>query len=569
MKKAQYDHLTTDILIIGGGGAAAMAALSAAKSGAKVAIVSKETSLVGGATIQAAGGISCLVEPNDSPQLFYEDIMRGGGNLNNPALVKILVEESLSGLLKLAEYHYHLDMDGTNKFHRITGGEGHSWPRMYMDRRESVDLCHALGRMLIFKDVDFYPEVVLERLLVNDGQMVGALGFHMASGRFHVFNAKAVILATGGLGQLYQFTTNARTLTGDGYAMAWDAGAEFVDMEMVQFIPLAFPYPRAWKGTLIGPCSLWGPKVRLFNGLGERYMERYDPERLEYTTRDTVSRANFTEISEGRGTGRGAIVVDPTENDLELLPGYQESVPFIYGRVKKIFGTEAGEWRIPFEAIPSQHFFMGGVRIDQECKTSLPGLFAVGEVAGGVHGANRLIGNALSEIFVFGDIAGRHAAKWASKTGLVQPDGGVLEADIEGLEALFESRGNGLRPGRIKERIKEVMWQDVGPVRSAEGLEKAAGALADLHKDAMHHMSLRSDHRTYNLERAEACEVKSMLKTASLIVQSARLREESRGSHYRGDFPASDDPNWLKNIVLTKDKNGETVVRFTRAGGDD
>lgn len=567
MKKPQFDHISTDILIIGGGGAAAMAALSAVKSGVKVAIVSKETSFVGGATVQAAGGISCVVDAKDNPQVFYEDIMRGGGEISNPSLVKALVERSLPSLLRLIEYGYPLDMDGRNKFHRIIEGEGHSWPRVYLDRRESVGLCHALGRMLVLKEVDFYPEVILENLLSNGGQVVGALGYDMVSGRYLVFNAKAIILATGGQGQLYKFTTNSRTLTGDGYAMAWDAGAELVDMEMVQFLPLAFPYPKIWQGTIIGICSLWGPNVRLYNGLGERYLEKYDPNRMEYTTRDIAARANFTEIKEGRGTPRDAIIVDPTENDRSLLHLYQEFVPFIYGRVKKVFGADAAQWKTPFEAIPSQHFFMGGVRIDHQCKTNLPGLFAVGEVAGGVHGANRLAGNALCEILVFGHIAGEHAAKWARKASLVPPVRKEIQENIERLETLFEPGAHGLPPVKIKEQIKEIMWQYVGVVRHGQGLEKAAAALEDLLKEGANQMSLRSDDTTYNRERTEACEVNSMLKTSLLIARAAHLREESRGSHYRDDFPNSDDDKWLKNIVMVKGKNGEMVVGSKRIHG--
>ena len=273
--------IDTDILIIGGGGAAAMATLSAVKSGVKVAIVSKETSLVGGATVQAAGGISCVVDARDNPQTFYEDIMRGGGEISNPSLVKVLTENSLSSLLRLIEYGYHLDMDERNNFHRISEGEGHSCPRVYLDRRETVGLCHALGRMLILKEVAFYPEVILESLLTNGDQVVGALGFEMVSGHYLVFNAKAIILATGGLGQLYKFTTNSRTLTGDGYAMAWDAGAELIDMEMVQFCPITLVWPIKDRGSIVlymlSEVDPFDKTIHLLNSEGERFMDKYDP----------------------------------------------------------------------------------------------------------------------------------------------------------------------------------------------------------------------------------------------------------------------------------------------------
>ncbi|RPH78985.1 MAG: FAD-binding protein [Nitrospiraceae bacterium] len=558
----RFDKVTTDILIIGGGGAAAMAALSARGLGAKVTIASKETSLVGGATIMAAGGTSAVFRPSDTPAIFYEDIMRTGKNLNNPKLVRTLTENSKAGVLRLQEYGFLLDRQGLDPSRMIRTAEGHAHPRGYLDRREAVGFCHGLGGALIRNGVDFRSETVICKLLSNHGRIVGALGISLATGDYLVFNAKVTVLSTGGLGALYKVTTNSRILTGDGYAMAWDAGAELVDMEMVQFLPMAFPYPRSRQGLNIGMCSLFGPGVKLYNGLGERFMEKYDPERKEFATRDVVARANYTEIREGRGTEKGTIVVDTREHDPRNLALFQATHPHISQMLKKVFGERAALWEEPFEAIPSQHFFMGGVIIDENCETQLPGLFAVGEVSGGVHGANRLAGSALTEIFVFGDIAGRKAAASSEKQKLIPPEEGEIREQIDRLERIFSVRQGGVRPFEVKKAIQDIMWENLGPVRNEEGMKKAVAELRSIQEKDLPNVALASRQKKYNRERMEAIEVGLMIKTASFVARAALSRNESRGSHYRTDFPVLDDKDWLRNTVLRKGANGEVDITY-------
>ncbi|MBW1800102.1 MAG: FAD-binding protein [Deltaproteobacteria bacterium] len=459
-----------------------------------------------------------------------------------------------------------MDRDDGNSFHKVKGSEGHSYPRGYLDRREGVGFCHALEKALIRAQIVFYPETPIVKLLLDDGQVIGALGFDLATGGYRVFNSKVVILATGGLGQLFALTTNARSLTGDGYAMAFDAGAELVDMEMVQFMPLSFPYPESWKGVFIGMSSLWGPDVRLYNGPGERYMGGYDPERLEYATRDIAARANYTEIMEGRGTEHGAIVVDPTGNDPGLLSGFQKSLPHIYNRVRKIFGEDAANWKKTFEAIPSQHFFMGGVVVDEKCCTGVPGLFAVGEVCGGVHGANRLSGTALAEIFVFGDLAGENVTGWMKDHDLIPAREKEVRKEITRLDERFTAcPKKGVRPFEAKRMIKDLMWRYLGPVRQGGGIRKAISAIDYIRKEGLPQLCLGSNHFQYNRERVELCEVTFMVKAAAMIALSALDREESRGSHYRTDYPAPDDRRWLKNIVVAKGNDGEPAVSYKPA----
>ena len=557
----RFTKYSFDVVIVGGGGAAALAAIAARQAGAAVGLLTKESSLVGGATIMAAGGTSATFSPGDGPEVFFNDIVKAGGRLNNQTLATIVAERSVSAFLDLESYGYLLDRKDFNTLRTIKQGEGHAFPRGYLDRREALGLCHALGKALMRREVAVIPEVTVARLLVKDNRATGVLALSLVTGEYFAVEAKAVILATGGLGALYEVTTNSSLLTGDGFAMAWDSGAELADMEMVQFIPLNFPYPETRRGKMIGMCSHFGSGVKLYNGLGERYMAKYDPERMEFTTRDIASRANFTEIREGRGTKNQAVVVDPREHDPAILLRFKTSVPHIYAMFREVYGDRVAEWQEPFEVIPSQHFFMGGIRIDKDCKTSISGLFAVGEVAGGVHGANRLSGVALTEVFVFGPIAGRSAARFAEGEKLIPPDTPEIKRTIDKLESNVMKAGTGVRPFELKQAIRKTMWHNLGPVRDEKGIRTAIETLDNIRMNDLNRMVFGASDRKYNRDRMEAIEVDFMIETALLIAHSALTRQESRGSHYRQDFPFSDDSKWLKNIVLTKNRSGGMDIR--------
>ncbi|HVN24776.1 MAG TPA: FAD-binding protein [Syntrophorhabdales bacterium] len=551
---------SADVVILGGGGAAALAALAARESGATVALITKESSLVGGATIMSAGGTSAPYTEKDSPDTFLADILKTGGGLNNPRLVRIVADGGVPAVLNLEKYGYLLDRKDANTLRTIKQGEGHAYPRGMLDRREALGFCHALGRALMRNDIRLFTEMIVARLLVKDGRVVGALAFSLVTGDYVAFSAKSVILATGGLGALYKLTTNSAILTGDGYAMAFDVGAELIDMEMVQFFPINFPYPPTRKGKMLAVCSHFGSGVKLYNGLGERYMANYDPERLEFTTRDIAARANFMEIKQGRGTKNGAIIVDPRDHDPNILQRFKTSVPHIYAMFREVYGEKVAEWQEPFEAIPSQHFFMGGVRIDEECKTTIPGLFAVGEVSGGMHGANRLSGTALTEIFVFGPLVGKIAALDARGGDLIPFDRPDVEREIDRLEeGVAHGRGSA-RPFELKDAIQSLVWDKLGPVREEAEMKEAVAQLESIRRTASEQMAVRDQSRTYNRDRMEAIEVPFMIATALLMVRSALLREESRGGHYRSDFPLQDDNKWLRNVVVMKGRSGDAVV---------
>jgi fumarate reductase (CoM/CoB) subunit A len=563
MKANWYKTYDADILIVGGGGAAAMAALEATRNGVKPLIMCKDT-FIGGATVQASGGTSIPFLPEDSPAIFFDDTMKSGARINNKRLVKVLTEEAHDVFYGLEQYGFLLDRGPTGEMRAFKRSEGHTFLRSYADRRQFHGIVGGLKRAVIQKKIGLFEERMLVKLLTDEGTVRGGLFFSLADGAFESVSARVVVLVTGGCGQLYSTSTNAQCLTGDGYALAFDAGAELVDMEMVQFLPLAFPRPSTMRGQLIGMCSLFGPNVKLYNGLGERYMLRHDPEKLEYATRDVVARANYTEIQEGRGTRRKTIVVDPTENDRSLVEQYRNSLAVAYDMIAETFGEKAARWEATFEAIPSQHFMMGGVRIDEHCRTSVENLLCCGEVSGGVHGANRLAGNALTEILVFGKRAGKEAAEIARKTSVRQINPGLLRAAVRQTQAYLNSN-DGAPPGVLRQRLQKLMWDKVGIVRSGSDLEEALKRLGRL-KRMVDGASARCRLRHWNRELLEALELRLMVKTAELIALSARERTESRGSHYRRDFPET-DPAWCKNIILSKNLEDGIRVRISRPEG--
>jgi fumarate reductase (CoM/CoB) subunit A len=549
----------TDILIIGGGGAAAMAALEASRLGIKPLLVCKDTFL-GGATVQASGGTAIPFLLEDSPETFIADTLASGAFINNHILVRILAEEARKIFFGLEEEGFILDRSSPDQIRATKRSEGHSFLRSYADRRQTHGVVNFLKQRVFQEKIPLLEERIVLRLFTEEGRIQGALLFSLEDGEFELISSRLVVLATGGCGQLYSITTNSNCLTGDGYALAFQAGAELMDMEMVQFLPLAFPFPATIRGAIIGMCSLFGPKVRLYSGLGERYMGRYAPSELEYATRDVVARANYLEIQEGRGTKRRTIIVDPTENDRSKLKEYRDSSAVIYGMLAETFGEKAAAWEAPFEAIPSQHFMMGGVKIDERCRSSVRNLLCCGEVSGGIHGANRLSGNALTEIYVFGRRAGRTAVDQAPGIPLKLPHPEIIRAEVDRIVALLNN-SRGVSPFRFKQELQKVMWDCVGIVRDGEGLKRALENFCTLERKFCR-ISTKCKEKHWNRQWLEVLELGLMLQTAKLIATSALCRQESRGSHYRRDFP-DPDGDWLKNIVLCKDQNGEIKITFT------
>ncbi len=537
-----------------------MAALEANRHGVKPLIVCKDT-FIGGATVQASGGTAIPFLPEDSPDTFVADTMECGGFLNNRNLVEVLSKEAKKVFCRLEQDGCLLDRSSPSQIRMVKRSEGHSVLRSYSDRRQTHGILNFLKRRVLEEGIPLLEERMLVKLFVEDGRVQGGLFFSLEDGDFELISARVVILATGGCGQLYSVTTNSNCLTGDGYGLAFQAGAELVDMEMVQFLPLAFPYPATVRGAIIGMCSLFGPNVKLYNGLGERFMERYAPKALEYATRDVVARAIYREIQEGRGTRKRTIIVDPTGNDRSRLKDYREISAVIYEMIAETFGEKAAAWQAPFEAVPSQHFMMGGVKIDKDCRTSVRDLLCCGEVSGGVHGANRLSGNALTEMYVFGRRAGRTAARLVAASPLKAPHPERVKDETKKIATLFDNPG-GVSPLRLKGKLQKVMWDHVGIVRDGEGLRKALIRFGEVKRD-LSRIHIQCKERHWNREWLEALELPLMVQAAELIATSALSREESRGAHYRKDFPDS-DPGWVKNVFLSKDDHSGIRVNIVK-----
>ena len=436
--------------------------------------------------------------------------------------------------------------------------------RNYSDRREFHEVGRVLKANLIQSNVQLLEHAMVFGLCLDEERVIGAVAYSLEEGKIRCIVPRTVVLATGGYGRIYGVSDNATSLTGEGHGMALECGAELMDMEMVQFMPLAFPYPKGMVGNFIGMCSLFGPGVKLFNGLGERFMARYAPENMEYATRDQVARGIFQEIRAGRGTSRGAIIVDPSGNDPTLLQQYRLSAPTLYAALERVFGKRVSRWEEPFEALPTQHFCMGGVRIDAEGRTACQNLFAAGEVSAGIHGANRLGGNALLETVIFGKIAGGSARVEAANENIYSDQklrqffttqqlvvGKLISRNINSKDRVSGSQ--------LKEKLGKIMWEHGGIVRNGDLLKEGITKLMKLQEES--EILAASSETVWNYSLVEALEVKQMLRVSETVLKSALLRKESRGAHYREDFPAV-NPTLNANIIVSQDQDYRLMFKI-------
>ncbi len=550
--------IATDVLIIGGGGAALRAAIeAAAREGIRVAAVSK--SIMGsGNTRMSTANICVPLEPPDSPEIQLQDTIKGGGFLNNQRLAKVVIDQGAEQLMALERLGcvFRRQEDLEHLLGEPRGG--HSHPRGRGALGEGLGIVRVLNAQALRYGVEAYEEtMVMDLITEKNGAAAGAVALDFKDGSLVVFKAKAIILAAGGAGQVYLYSTNSMLNTGDGYAVAFRAGAELLGMEMVQFMPFTFTYPDSQRGKFIGEAGHFGPKAKLVNAKGERFMERYDPELLERSTRDTVARAIAMEILEGRGTPRGAVWLDMREGRGRLA-FYKDRYPIMYKRTHDVYGAEQGEWRTPFEVMPSVHYFMGGVRVGTSYRSTVERLFVIGENAGGLHGGNRLGGNSILELMVSGAMAGKAAASLAADSKLPTPEKDQVTHARERINRLLEPGGNGTDPYTIRDKIKTITWQKAGLVRNGGELEQGLEEITSLSED-LSRMSLRNRSLAYNRELRTALEVENMALVSEMIFRSALKRTESRTSHYRKDFPERNDAEWLKYLVITP-KDGEMTL---------
>ncbi|WP_432703582.1 fumarate reductase (CoM/CoB) subunit TfrA [Methanothermobacter thermautotrophicus] len=539
-----------DVLIIGSGGAGCRAAIEVSEHNLTPLIVSKGLSFKSGCTGMAEGGYNAAfacVDPEDSPDVHFEDTMRGGGFLNDPQLVRILVDEAPDRLRDLETYGALFDRQESGLLDQRPFG-GQTYRRTcYQGDRTGHEMITALKEEVIRRDIETVEEVMITSLLVEEDRVLGAMGVSIRDSSTVAFRASSTILAAGGAGHIYPVTSNTIQKGGDGFSVAWKAGADLIDMEQVQFHPTGMVYPESRRGVLVTE-AVRGEGGILLNSEGERFMKRYDP-RGELATRDVVARAIYTEIMEGRGTGNGGVYLDVSHLPDEVIEEKLETMLLQFQDVGIDIRSE------PMEVAPTAHHFMGGVRIDEWGRTNLRNLFAAGEVTGGVHGANRLGGNALADTQVFGRRAGIAAARNAIKSAPASIRSAVEEEEYRIKSMVAEGSHS---PSEIRDRLHEAMWNGVAIVRSRESLESARAVIRDL-TTMMGDLNV-PETSGFNTYLIEALELENMLVTSSMVVESALIREESRGSHYRKDFPET-RPEWLKSIVLNRNRRPGFIER--------
>ena len=588
---ANYETLEYDVLIIGAGGAGLRAAIEASAAGVKVGLVCK--SLLGKAhTVMAEGGVAAAlanVDDRDNWKVHFADTMRGGQYVNNWRMVELHAKEAPDRVRELEAWGAVFDRTSDGRILQRNFG-GHRYPRLaHVGDRTGLEMIRTLQDHGIHLGIDVHMEHTIVKLLEDGDRVVGAFGYDRERGRFKVFKTRAVVLATGGIGRAYRITSNSWEYTGDGQSLAYHAGAELIDMEFVQFHPTGMIWPPSVIGILVTE-GVRGEGGILRNREGQRFMfaeipEAYksqtanDPEEgwrytqgdknarrpPELLTRDHVSRCIMNEVKAGRGSPHGGVFLDISWIK-EKIPNAAEHIkrklPSMYHQFMQLANLDITQE--PMEVGPTTHYIMGGVRVNAETQmSSVPGLFAAGEVAAGLHGSNRLGGNSLSDLLVFGKRAGEFAAKFAREHATGHIDGGEIEAAereaLEPFDRASQAAADAEGPYQVQADLQEMMQGLVGIVRRQEEMESALDGLAKLWERSQN-VSVHG-HREYNPGWHTALDLKHLLTVSEAITRSAIERKESRGGHFRDDFPNKNGADGKINIVVRKDADGSMQVQ--------
>ena len=540
-----YETREHDVLIIGAGGAGLRASLEALARGASVGVVCK--SLLGKAhTVMAEGGIAAAmanVDAADDWKTHFRDTMRGGKFLNNWRMAQLHAQESPDRVRELEQWGALFDRTERGDILQRAFG-GHTFKRLcHVGDRTGLEMIRTLQDRGVQQGIDAYMECTVTRLLTDGGRVTGAFAYWRETGRFIVFKARAIVIATGGIGKAWRITSNSWEYTGDGMALAYEAGAELMDMEFVQFHPTGMVWPPGVQGILVTE-AVRGEGGILRNKAGERFMEKYDPKRMELSTRDVVARSIYTEVKEGRGTEHGGAYLDISHKPTEYV---KKKLPSMYHQFKELADVDIT--KSPMEVGPTCHYMMGGIRVDAEtAQSTIPGLFAAGEAAAGLHGSNRLGGNSLSDLLVFGRRAGLAAAEHAKRASASSFDNSQIDQAEKELLAPFSNSGTE-SPYAVHRDLQEVMQNLVGIYRTKEDLEKALVELGKL-KVRTAKASVEGS-RLFNPGWHLSYDLKAMLIVSEAVTLSALARTESRGAHSRIDYP-NVDPVWEKkhNIIV-------------------
>ncbi len=541
--------------MIGAGGAGLRAAIEALAQGVSVGVVSK--SLLGKAhTVMAEGGIAAAmanVDSADGWKPHFRDTMRGGKMLNNWRMAQLHAQEAPERVRELEHWGAIFDRtaDG-NILQRAFGG--HTYKRLcHVGDRTGLEMIRTLQDRGVQLGFDVYMECTIVRLLKDGDRCCGAIGYWREQGRFVVFKAKSVVMATGGIGKAWPITSNSWEYTGDGMALAYEAGAELMDLEFVQFHPTGMVWPPGVQGILVTE-AVRGEGGILTNSKGERFMEKYDPKRMELSTRDVVARSIYTEVKEGRGTEHGGAYLDISHKPAEYV---KKKLPSMYHQFKELADVDITKG--PMEVGPTCHYVMGGIRVEADtAQSTLPGLFAAGECAAGLHGANRLGGNSLSDLLVFGRRAGLAAAKHAKEVSSPTIDPAQVDAAEKYALEPFQ-RQSGESPYAVHRDLQKTMQSLVGIFRTRGDVEQALSELEKLN-ERWKLVSVEGS-RMFNPGWHLALDMHSMLKISEAVAKCALVREESRGAHSRIDFPETSAEWGTKNNIISQDSSGAMNLR--------
>lgn len=545
--QTKYETHEHDVLIIGAGGAGLRAAIEALAQGASVGVVTK--SLLGKAhTVMAEGGIAAAmanVDAADNWKTHFRDTMRGGKLLNNWRMAQLHAQEAPDRVRELEQWGALFDRTADGEILQRAFG-GHTFKRLcHVGDRTGLEMIRTLQDRGVHMGFDVYMECTIIRLLKDGDRIAGAFGYWREQGRFVVFRAKSVVIATGGIGKAYRVTSNSWEYTGDGMSLAYEAGAALQDLEFVQFHPTGMVWPPGVQGILVTE-AVRGEGGILRNKLGERFMEKYDPKRMELSTRDVVARSIYTEVREGRGSEHGGAFLDISHKPAEYV---KQKLPSMYHQFKELADVDITKG--PMEVGPTCHYVMGGVRVEAEtAESTVPGLYAAGEAAAGLHGANRLGGNSLSDLLVFGRRAGLAAAAHANTVSMGNLDTGAI-ADAEQKMLAPFARTDGEDPYGVHRDLQELMQNLVGIFRNQEDVTRALAGLDKL-KDRAAKVRVEGS-RLFNPGWHLARDLQSMLTISEAVARSAIARKESRGAHSRIDFPNLDEQWGKQHNVISRD----------------
>ena len=577
----EYETHEYDVLVVGAGGAGLRAAIEASALGAKTALICK--SLLGKAhTVMAEGGIAAAmgnVWPEDNWQVHFRDTMRGGKMLNNWRMAQLHAQEAPDRVLELERWGALFDRTKDGRILQRDFG-GHRYARLaHVGDRTGLEMIRTLQQHAVHKGIDVFMECTISRLLKDGDRIAGAVGYRRERGEILLFKAKAVVLATGGIGKAWKITSNSWEYTGDGHSLSYWAGADLIDMECVQFHPTGMVWPPSVRGILVTE-GVRGDGGTLKNSEGARFMFNYIPEFFKAETadseteadgwyqdkknnrrtpdllpRDEVARAINSEVKAGRGSPHGGVFLDiASRRPAEYI---KRRLPSMYHQFMKLADVDITA--VPMEVGPTCHYAMGGVRVDADTAAStVPGLFAAGECAGGMHGANRLGGNSLSDLLVFGRRAGMGAAEYALGLGAA-PSVDMAQADeaVSDMLGHFEREGEE-NPYAVQKDLQETMQELVGIIRTQSELEQALVKLGEL-RERSERTGVEGN-RHYNPGWHLAMDLRSLLTVAEAACRAATMRQESRGGHTREDFPGS-DPAWGRvNVAVRQGPDGSMQI---------